>query len=296
MQTKPRIEWPTLALLSLCYGLWLAGITAIAAVNLAGAAALVTLTLVLHSSLQHEALHGHPFRSKMLNEALVFPALGLIIPYIRFRDTHLAHHRNALLTDPYDDPESNYFDPKVWNALPLWKRRVLAFNNTLLGRMLAGPLIGTGGFILEDVRLIRNGDRGVLKAWIIHGIAAAPVIAVVALSAMPLWAYFICAYAALSILRIRTFLEHRAHASPMQRSVIIDDKGPLALIFLNNNLHAVHHAHPGVSWYKLPALYQRRRSFFLRYNGGYYYPSYPAIFKSHLLNAKDPVSHPLMPE
>ena len=40
------------------------------------AAPLVTL----HSSLQHEALHGHPTRSAALNEALVFPPLGLLFP------------------------------------------------------------------------------------------------------------------------------------------------------------------------------------------------------------------------
>ena len=32
---------------------------------------------------------------------------------------HLAHHRDAMLTDPYDDPESNYLDPAVWAGEPL---------------------------------------------------------------------------------------------------------------------------------------------------------------------------------
>ena len=41
---------------------------------------------------------------KWLNEALVFPALSLAIPYQRFRDSHLAHHNDEILTDPYDDP------------------------------------------------------------------------------------------------------------------------------------------------------------------------------------------------
>ncbi len=36
---------------------------------------------------------------------------------------HMAHHRDAILTDPYDDPESNYLDPAVWARLPRPLRR-----------------------------------------------------------------------------------------------------------------------------------------------------------------------------
>jgi hypothetical protein len=60
-------------------------------------------------------LHGHPTRSAALNEALVFPALGLFVPYRSFRDTHLRHHNDANLTDPYDDPESWYLPLPEWN-------------------------------------------------------------------------------------------------------------------------------------------------------------------------------------
>ena len=80
----------------------------------------------------------------------------------------------------------------------------------------------------------------------------------VTISPMPFWAYALAVYVALSILKIRTFLEHRAHADPAARTVIVEDRGPLALLFLNNNLHVVHHAHPGVPWYALPALYRAR--------------------------------------
>jgi len=70
------------------------------------------LAAAMHSSLCHEALHGHPTRLKWLNEALVFAQLSLVIPYGRFHDLHLVHHTDENLTDPYDDPESNYRDPK----------------------------------------------------------------------------------------------------------------------------------------------------------------------------------------
>jgi fatty acid desaturase len=288
------IEWPTLGLIALCYGIW-AGATGYAeTLGLWISVPVVAAALGLHSSLQHEVLHGHPFRSARLNEALVFPALGLAIPYQRFRDTHLTHHRNELLTDPYDDPESNYLDPAVWRGLPEWKRRIFRANNTLLGRMVLGPALGTGAFVAADINAIRRGEAGVLRAWGLHGLGALPVIVWVAASEMPIWAYLLAAYLGLSILKIRTFLEHRADERAAGRSVIIEDRGPLALLFLNNNFHAVHHAHPSVSWYKLPALYHARREIFLRRNGGYRFASYGAVFRDYLLRTKDPVAHPLI--
>ena len=51
----------------------------------------------------------------------------------------------------------------------------------------------------------------------------------------------------------------------------------------------------GVPWYRLPAVYAAGREEFLRRNEGYLYPSYGAIFRRHLLRAKDPVPHPLRP-
>ena len=136
----------------------------------------LVLALTLHSSLQHEALHGHPFRNRILNEALVFPALSLCIPYIRFRDTHLAHHQDAILTDPYDDPESNYLDASVWERLSPWTQAVLNLNNRLLGRLLIGPIVSQMAFMTADWRAIRAGDRAVLRGWLWHIPALALVI------------------------------------------------------------------------------------------------------------------------
>jgi fatty acid desaturase len=97
----------------------------------------------------------------------------------------------------------------------------------------------------------------------------------------------------MGLLRIRTFLEHQAHERAAARSVIIEDKGPLALLFLNNNYHAVHHANPWLPWYELPAEFARRREEWLRRNGGYAYRSYGEVFARHLLRRKDPVAHPI---
>jgi fatty acid desaturase len=293
-------EAPTLALIAATYAVW-GGATAFAdALGPWLAVPVVALCLTLHSSLQHEVLHGHPFRSRALSDALVFPALGLVVPYERFRDLHLAHHRDERLTDPYDDPESNYLDPAVWARLSRAARAALRLNNTLLGRMALGPAIGTVRFLAAEARLARAGTaaerRAVRRAWALHAAGLAPVVAWLwAAGTMPAWAYAAAAYLAMSALKIRTFLEHRAHEAAAGRSVVIEDRGPLALLFLNNNLHAVHHAQPRLAWHALPAAYAARRGEWLARNRGYRYASYAEVFRRHLLRAKDPVPHPLRP-
>lgn len=287
-------EWPTLGLLAACYAVWAVAVFALPHLSLWLAVPVAAWAIAQHSSLQHEMIHGHPFRDPHWNEALVFPALTLAIPYRRFRDSHLAHHRDTNLTDPYDDPESNYLAERDWNALPGWLRLVLRVNNTLAGRLLIGPVVGQAFWMISDWRLVRAGDRRVVAGWLLHLPAMGLVILLVAASPMPLWAYGMAAYAALSLLKIRTFLEHQAHERARGRTVIIEDRGPLALLFLNNNLHVVHHMHPRVPWYRLPGLYRANRARYLGVNEGYRYGSYAEIFARYLFRAKDPVPHPLL--
>ena len=286
------VEGPTGGLLALTYAVW--GWATAGDVPPVLGLVLVALSGALHASLCHEALHGHPTRHGWLNAALVFPALSVVFPYGRFRDTHLAHHHDEVLTDPYDDPESNYLDPAVWDRLSPLRQMLLRLNNTLAGRLVLGPALGAQAFLLGDLRAIIAGDRAVLRDWLLH----VPAVGLVALwgavlGTLPAWAFILGTYGALSILKIRTFLEHRAHDLARARTVVIEDRGLLALLFLNNNFHVVHHMHPGVAWYRLPALYAARRAEYLRRNGGYLYRSYAEVFRQHFLRAKDPVPHPL---
>ncbi len=290
-----RFEWPTLLLVAVTYLLWALATTYLAALWLPGAVILAGICIAQHSSLSHEVLHGHPFRNQRLNEALVFPCLTLFVPYYRFRDTHLAHHNDANLTDPYDDPESNFVDPAAWAKMSAARRAELGFNNTLLGRMLIGPLIALRAFYASDIRMIRARNGPVRRAWLAHIPAVCMVLAWVWAAPMPLWAYVIAAYLGLSLLKIRTFLEHRAHDRSSGRTVVIEDRGPLALLFLNNNYHVVHHMHPKVAWYALPGAFAQNRAHYMTRNDGYHYGSYATIFRRYFLRAKDPVPHPLWP-
>ncbi len=299
MRSKRRAsykdELPSAVLLIGGYGAYLV-ITAFAGQMGSGyALALLVPVLVLHSSLQHEFIHGHPTRYQWLNDLLVSPAIGLLVPYLRFKDMHLAHHHDPNLTDPYDDPESNFLDPVVWSRLPKWRQMLCNFNNTLFGRMLIGPALGLLCFYSKDMSDLVRGNRRIAFSYGHHLLGLLPICAWhLSVSTLPLWAYGIAAYVAISVLKIRTFLEHKAHERASARTVLIEDRGILSLLFLNNNYHAIHHSHPGLVWHKLPEKFHSQSEYYLRRNGGYWYKSYGQVLRLYFFTRKDPVAHPLM--
>jgi len=297
--TRPparQIEWPTLAMFTATYALWAAATLLLWPISPVLAILAAALAIGQYSSLTHEVLHGHPFRSRWLSEALVFPGLTVYVPYMRFKDLHLQHHFDPNLTDPYDDPESNFVDPAVWSTLSVAWRAVLRLNNTLAGRMALGPALSFWALVTGDMAAIRKGDQRVALGWALHLAGMVPLVVwLVGVGTMPVWAYLVAAYLGWSLLKIRTYLEHRAHDAARARTVVIESRGPLALLFLNNNFHVVHHMHPGTAWYKLPALYFGNRDHYLRRNDGYVYQNYTQIFRQHLFRAKDPVPHPVWP-
>lgn len=288
-------DLPTVVLFVACVCAW-GGALALYSVSAGVSVVAMVLVLVLHSSLTHEILHGSPFGSERLGTALGAVQFGIAVPYMRFKRLHLAHHMDAKLTDPYDDPESNYLDPAKWAKQAPWKQALRRFNNTLGGRMIVGPVLGQWAFMRSDWQAIRAGDRDVLGDWVLHVPGVVVTLGIVALSQMPVAVYLVACYGALMILKIRTFLEHRAHEKCAARTVVVEDRGLLAFLFLNNNFHVVHHMHPQVSWYALPALYRARRGQYLARNQDYVYRSYGAIFAAFLWRSKDPVAHPLWRE
>jgi fatty acid desaturase len=295
-QEDRSIEWPTILLLIVTYGLFALATTVIW--DLAPILALLAATVAIaqFSSLQHEVLHGHPFASQPLSETLVFPGLTVFVPYLRFKDLHLQHHYDPNLTDPYDDPEANFQDPELWSRRSWVSKAFYGFNNTLAGRMLFGPAVSLWALVQSDVKSMMRGDRRVAQAWVLHIPGVTLVLAWLwIVGSMPVWAYLAAAYLGWSLLKIRTFLEHRAHETARGRSVVIESRGPLSLLFLNNNFHAVHHSQPNVAWYRLPQVYFTNRDHYLRRNDGYVFRNYTEVFRQFLFRAKDPVPHPIWP-
>lgn len=291
-----RVEWPTCAMLVVCHAAW--GLVTLGWHWLPTVAfvPLAAYCVALQSSLRHEALHGHPTRSVAINEALVFPPLCLLIPYRRFRDTHLRHHFDARLTDPYDDPESWFLAERDWWSLSRPLRTLLRINNTLAGRLVIGPPLSLIGLLRHDIGAVVAGDRRVATAWAMHLAGCVPVVLwLVLVAGIPVWAYLLAAsWPGLSLLMLRTYAEHQAHPEVPQRTALIEASPVFALLFLNNNLHFLHHKRPRVPWYELPGLYRAERDALRRENGGYGFGGYWDLARHHLLRPRQTVPHPFM--
>ncbi|MBN8293648.1 fatty acid desaturase [Rhodobacter sp. NTK016B] len=294
MRRDLRLEWPTLGLIAGCYGVWLvAGFWLYPRAPVAALALMAVMT-ALHSSLVHECLHGHPTRHRLINEALVTLPLSLVYPFRRYRSLHLAHHHDTKLTDPLDDPESYYRERWRYRALPLPLRGLLRLNNTLAGRMVIGPWLSVAGFLGAEMRHLRDDAWGVRRAWALHLPAMLAVLVLVYAMGIPLWLYALAVcWPGLSLIALRTFAEHQWHEAPEGRTIIVE-RSPLAWLYLNNNLHIVHHRHPSTPWYALPALYRARRDDWRALNRGYVFPNYWALWRQWGFRAKEPVAHPVL--
>jgi fatty acid desaturase len=292
---RPSVEWPTLALGALIYLGWLALTYWHEQLPLWLLLPLGAYLIAWHSSFQHEVLHGHPTRSRRINWWLGYPPLALWLPFERYRLTHLSHHRDERLTDPFDDPETNYVEPSVWAAAPAWQRGIRRATSTLFGRLTLGPFVGISRWLHGEARAMIAGDRVILRAWLGHLPGVALVLVwVVGVCGMPAWLYVIgLVFPATALMLIRSFAEHRAAAAVQHRTAIVEGYGPLSLLFLFNNLHAAHHERPALEWYRLPAYYRANRPRLLAANGGLLYHGYQDVFRRFLFRPHDEIAHPL---
>jgi fatty acid desaturase len=288
------VELPTLLVIALVYGGWLTITFFYARWPLAMVAPIGALLITLHSSLQHEIVHGHPTRWNKFNRLLGMAPLSVWLPFERYRQTHLAHHNDRRLTDPLDDPESYYWTPEQWAQLRPLTRAVLRFQQTLAGRMIIGPFWSIGRFLgFEWHAVIRNQQRA-RRIWIEHLLWCVPVILWLKLvCGMPLWIYFLAmVIPAHSIQLIRSFAEHRAQTEPRERIAIVERSWILGPLFLFNNLHSLHHEAPRIPWYHYNGRYRISRDRLIAENGGLVYSTYFDVARRYLFRAHDKPLHP----
>lgn len=290
-----RIEWQTVALAVVIYGGFFAvtwfwqSLPVLAVIGLGG------WLIAWHGSLQHEVIHGHPTRSRLVNDAIGRPPLSLWLPYAIYREGHLTHHRDEHLTDPIEDPESSYFTQIAWERMGRLSRRVAAWNTTLVGRLTLGPLVMIVSFLAQEAALVVGGDRQRAMLWASHAVGVAAVLAwVIGVCDMPLWLYLLgFVYVGAALGRLRSFAEHRYADHHDERTAIVENSPLFGLLFLHNNLHVLHHKRPAVPWYRIPQLYRRHRSALIETNGGLVYDGYLDVARRYLLNPHDNPRHPL---
>jgi fatty acid desaturase len=291
-QRHRPVEWPTIGLAAFLYAAWTA---------LTWWHAVVPLWLLMpaggwlvawHGSLQHETIHGHPTGHRWLNSLIGAVPLSLWLPYSHYRRTHLAHHATPSVTDPLHDPEARYLantDGLKGRLLGLSER----IQATLAGRLLFGPPLMIARFLAAEAARFMREPAATLREWLPHLAGVLLIGWWLNACSMPIGTYILAfVYPGTALTLLRSFAEHRAHARPGHRVAIVEEAGPLALLFLNNNLHAAHHRAPGLAWYRLPALYRRHRDRILRHNGGLLYRGYGEIARRYLIRSHDRLIHP----
>jgi fatty acid desaturase len=282
-----KLDWPTLAVVMVIYGGWLAATSWHASIPALFLVPIGGWLLAWHGSLQHETIHGHPTGNRRFDGAIGFAPLSLWLPYALYRRSHLAHHGSPAITDPRADPESRYVDHRGGGA---WL--IARIQSTLLGHMLVGPPISVARFLLGEINRARTAPARVARDWLPHLVAVALIIAWLDHVGLSLGHYILFfIYPGMALTMLRSYAEHRADLRTTGRAATVERGGPLALLFLNNNLHAAHHERPKLAWYRLPAYHRQHRARLLR-DGVTFYDSYGEIAARFALRAHDSALHP----
>jgi fatty acid desaturase len=288
-----RLEWPTLGLAMVIYAGWIAATLLHDRLHPLALAAIGGWLTAWHGSLQHETIHGHPTPWRRVNAAVAAPPLSLWLPYEIYRRSHLAHHDSANLTHPHFDPEARYLDGAERAGSRLG-RGVARLQATLAGRMVIGPFVEFARFARSEAGRVVRGEGEARRIWSAHLVATGLVLAwICGVCGMSLGEYLLCfVYPGAALSLVRSFAEHRASPVAGRRVAVVERAPLLGLLFLHNNLHAVHHAQPGLAWWRLPAHYRRTRAAVLAANGGLVYAGYREVFARFLFRAHDQIVHP----
>jgi fatty acid desaturase len=226
-------------------------------------ALLGSLLLTWYGSLQHETIHGHPTPWRRFNSLLGALPWTLWMPYALYRESHLRHHRHEgrHLTDAERDPESFYWLAASSVQRYRVTRAIAAFNCTLVGRLLVGPALIVLRFWAREISKIYRGVGRRRVLWARHALGVFLILGwLVAVCHIPLGFYIaFLVYPSISLGLLRSFAEHRADTDARRRTRAVEAGSFWSLMFLNNNLHIAHHAHPRVSWYRLPYVWAAMR-------------------------------------
>ncbi len=287
-----RYEGPTWVLAVLIYAAWIALTLLHARLAWWVVLPLGAIITAWHASLQHETIHAMARVPRVVRTCLAWPPLGLGYPYALYHREHRKHHRNEIITDPVCDPETFYHSAAQWRRYHPLLRAIFLANQTLAGRITIGAPLRLWSLAAGELRRLRSGDRSNVRDWIFHALAVALLFAYVCgIAHMPWWQYVVLiALPGLSLSMLRSFIEHRAADEPGHRTAIVENDFPFGLLFLYNNLHAVHHHAPSLPWYKIRRRWLSGRDEILARNGNFHLPGYRAVARRWLFS---PVFVPL---
>jgi fatty acid desaturase len=268
-------EWRTLAVIVAVYGLTVLTVVRYSVLTPWLAVPFLAVLGAWHLSMQHEVLHGHPFKNQFLNDAIGGIPVTLWIPYLAFKKDHHEHHLSDL-TNPALDNESYYVSQEQWDKAGRIRRAAWTANRTILFRMFVWTIVSTITYVLSVLKRAVRGEKGDRLAVLLHVIGVAFVVYLVSLSSMPLWQFALgTVYGGRILNAIRPFPEHKYQSGVETRTAMIMAGPFMSLLMLNNNLHVAHHEEPWVPWYRYDGLMnrvkavERARAAGILYEGGY---------------------------
>ena len=272
---KEAGEWRTLAVVIAVYGLTVLTVLRYDVLTPWLAVPMLAVLGAWHLSMQHEVLHGHPFKNQFLNDAIGGIPVTLWIPYLAFKKDHHEHHLSDL-TNPALDNESYYVSQEQWDKAGRIRRAAWTANRTILFRMFVWTIVSTITYVLSVLKRAVRNEKSDRLAVALHIIGVAFVVYLVSLSSMPLWQFALgTLYGGRILNAIRPFPEHKYQSGVETRTAMIMAGRFMSLLMLNNNLHVAHHDEPGVPWYRYDKLMQRvnaverARAAGVLYEGGY---------------------------
>jgi fatty acid desaturase len=272
---KEAGEWRTLAVVIAVYGLTVLTVVRYEVLTPWLAIPMLAVLGAWHLSMQHEVLHGHPFKNQFLNDAIGGIPVTLWIPYLAFKKDHHEHHLSDL-TNPALDNESYYVSQEQWDKAGRIRRAAWTANRTILFRMFVWTIVSTITYVLSVLKRAVRNEKSDRLAVALHIIGVAFVVYLVSLSSMPLWQFALgTLYGGRILNAIRPFPEHKYQSGVETRTAMIMAGRFMSLLMLNNNLHVAHHDEPGVPWYRYDKLMQRvnaverARAAGVLYEGGY---------------------------
>ena len=272
---RERGEWRTLLVVLSVYGLTVLTVARYEVLTPWLAVPFLAVLGAWHLSMQHEVLHGHPFKQQFLNDFIGSIPVTLWIPYLAFKKDHLEHHVSDL-TNPALDNESYYVSQEQWDKAGKIRRAAWTANRTILFRMFVWTIVSTISYVLTVLKRAVRGEKGDRLGVVLHLIGVAFVVYLVSLSSMPLWQFALgTVYGGRILNAIRPFPEHKYQSGVATKTAMIMAGPVMSLLMLNNNLHVAHHDEPWVPWYGYHKLMnrvnavERAREAGLLYEGGY---------------------------
>ena len=287
-------EWRTWLLVPTVYAAWLLAVATHASQGRGIGSVVLVLATCWFTSLQHELIHGHPSRNSRVNRLMGLAPLAVWYPYDLYRRSHLAHHRDELLTEPGIDPESNYIDDVAWRGLSRFVRPMWVAQRTVVGRLLLGPAMVIVPTWLDIVRRPLRGDFSQSRSWTLHVVLVAALLFLLDRYAHigPLRYLLTVGYPALGLAMLRSFYEHRPALDASHR-VVINEAGIFwRILYLNNNYHAVHHERPELPWHLVRRFYIEHRAEVVERNGGFVISGYLSLMKKYAMTTVDSPVHP----